>query len=95
MSLVVAAVEAVEKWKALLAFQAKRLFYGPLYAVPTGLVLINFATGQHSPGDPCQLVGDGDNKLVAWGSVLRVGAPIVRSRRCRTSLDTAQPVRHG
>jgi hypothetical protein len=36
VSLVVAAVEAVEKWKALLAFQAERLFHGPLYVVPTG-----------------------------------------------------------
>ena len=43
MSLV--AVEAVEKWKAGLAFQAQRLFHGPALRRTYRLVLINFAAG--------------------------------------------------
>src|ERR1017187_6332937 len=63
------------KVESVVGFPSEASFPRPALRRAYRLVLINFATGQHRPGDPCQLVGDGDNNLVAWGSCFELVHP--------------------
>ena len=66
-------VVAVEKWKALLAFQAQRLFHRQHSSqCRQRWVLILVAAGKHHPSDACQLIGDGHDHLVARARAARL-----------------------
>ena len=62
-------------------FSSEASFPRPALRRAYRLVLINFAAGQHRPCDPCQLVGDGDDDLVAWGPCFELMHPSSEAAR--------------